>query len=72
MKHKEPFAPFNIVMNDGRIVWVAGPERIALSPTGKSVAVYEGNAASLYAVHRIRELQENAEPPLRSKRKSNE
>ncbi len=69
LKHKKPFEPFNIVMNDGDIIWVASPERIALSPTGKTVAVYEGNACSLFAVHRMRELQPQAAPPLRKKRK---
>lgn len=67
LKHSEPFSPFNIVMKDDRIVWVSGPERIALSPTGKTIAVYEGSTVSFLEVKRITELQPNANPPRRAR-----
>lgn len=63
LKRARPFRPFNIVLNDGRVVWVPGSELIALSPTGKTVAVFEGNAASFLVVERITALQPDAEPP---------
>ena len=72
LKHTEPFRPFNILMTDGRIVWVSGPERIALSPSGRTVAVYEGPAVSFLALQRMRELQANAAPPIRFKHKTGE
>jgi hypothetical protein len=56
-------------MNDGRIVWVGEPQRIALSPTGKTVAVYEGSTVSFLVVQRIAQLQPNARPPAFFKRK---
>ncbi|PYL07562.1 MAG: hypothetical protein DME33_10010 [Verrucomicrobia bacterium] len=65
LKHTEPFSPFNIVMKDGRVVWVAKPRRIALSPTGKTVAVYEGSTVSFFVVQRIAQLEPNAQPPTR-------
>ena len=60
LKYSEPFSPFNIVMSDGRVVWVERPERIALWPTGKPVAVYEGPAVSILEVKRIAGLEPNA------------
>jgi hypothetical protein len=60
LKCSEPFSPFNIVMSDGRVVWVERPERIALWPTGNPVAVYEGPAVSILAVKRITGLELNA------------
>lgn len=68
LKHSQPFNPFNIVMKDDRIVWVSGPERIALSPTGKTVAVYEGSTVSFLEVTRITQLQPNADPPRHPRR----
>lgn len=41
LKHTEPFQPFDIVMKDGRMVRVERPSAVALSTTGKTVAVYE-------------------------------
>jgi hypothetical protein len=69
LKHSEPFSPFNIVMKNGHVVWVGEPERIALSPTGKSIAVAEGSAFSFFVVDRIAELELNARPRIRFKRK---
>lgn len=69
LKHTEPFSPFNIVMEDGRVVWIAEPQRIALSPTGKTVAVYEGSTVSFLVVQRIAQLEPNARPPALFKRK---
>ena len=60
LKHSEPFSPFNIVMSDGRVVRVERPGRIALQPTGKPVAVYEGPAVSILEVKRITGLELNA------------
>jgi hypothetical protein len=72
LKHTDPFRPFSIIMDDGRVVWVAGPERIALSPSGKTVAVYEGDAVSFFALQRMMELQPNAAPPIDFKRTAQE
>ncbi|CAN5735104.1 hypothetical protein BH20VER1_BH20VER1_19580 [soil metagenome] len=72
LKHTAPFRPFNIVMDDGRVVWVSGPERIALSPSGKTVAVYEGSAVSFFALRRMQALQPDAAPPMRFKQKPQE
>jgi hypothetical protein len=60
LKHSEPFSPFNIVMKDGHVVWIGEPERIALSPTGKSIAVAEGGAFSFFVVESIAKLEPNA------------
>jgi len=68
-KHWELFSLFNIVMNDGRVVWAARPERIALSPTGKTVAAYEGSTVSFLVVERITGLEPNARPPTPFRRK---
>jgi hypothetical protein len=60
LKHLEVFSPFNIVMSDGRVVWVERPERIAFSPTGRTVAVYESPAVSFLEARRIIGLEPNA------------
>jgi hypothetical protein len=60
LKHSEPFSSSNIVMSDGRVVWVERPGRIALWPTGKPVAVYEGPAVSILEGKRITGLELNA------------
>ncbi len=69
LKHSAPFSPFNIVMNDGRVLWISRPEKIALSPTGKTIAVAQGSAFSFLAVQRIARLEPNAQPRSRFKRK---
>jgi hypothetical protein len=60
LKHSEPFSSSNIVMSDGRVVWVERPGRIALWPTGKPVAVYKGPAVSILEGKRITGLELNA------------
>ncbi len=72
LKHHAPFQPFSIVMRDGRAVWVAQPERIALSPSGRTVAIYEGNSVAFFALQGMRELRRNAAPPISKKRKAGE
>lgn len=62
LKHTEPFSPFNIVMSDGRTLWIGEAQRIALSPTGKTVAVAQGSAFSFLVVERIARLESNARP----------
>jgi hypothetical protein len=69
LKHSEPFSPFNIVMNDGRIHWISAPERIALSPSGKTVAVAQGSAFLFLVVQAITRLEPKAEPRSPFKRK---
>lgn len=69
LKRSEPFNPFNIVMNDGQTVWIGEAQRIALSPTGKTVAVAEGPAFSFLVVERIARLEPNARPRSPFKRK---
>jgi hypothetical protein len=68
LKHSEPFSPFNIVMKDGRVMWVGRPLAIALSPSGKTVAVAQGSAFSFLVVEQIAKLEPNARPRLRLKR----
>jgi cobyrinic acid a,c-diamide synthase len=68
LKHSEPFSPFTIVMKNGQAVWISGQERIALSPTGKTIAVAEGSAFSFLVVDRIDRIEPNSEPRLPSKR----
>lgn len=40
-KHARPFTPFEMIMQDGRVVRVTKSFAIALSPTGKTVAGYD-------------------------------
>jgi bacteriorhodopsin len=68
LKHAAPFNPFNIVMKDGRVLWVGEPLSIALSPTGKTVAVAHGSTFSFLIVDRIAKIEPNARPRLRFKR----
>ena len=56
-RNATPFEPFDIVMNDGRILHVGLPIRIALSPTGRSVSVYAGPAVDTVPVSGITELK---------------
>jgi hypothetical protein len=69
LKHSEPFSPFNIVMKDGRVVWIGNPLSIALSPTGKTIGVAQGSAFSFLVVERIARVEPNARPRLPFKRK---
>ena len=68
LKHAEPFSPFNIVMKDGRVLWVGNALAIALSPSGKTVAVAQGSVFSFLVVERIAKIEPNARPRLRLKR----
>jgi hypothetical protein len=68
LKHTAPFSPFNIVMKDGRVLWVGNALAIALSPSGKTVAVVQGSAFSFLVVERIAKIEPNARPRLRLKR----
>jgi hypothetical protein len=47
LKHAQPFRPFDIVTKNGRTVHIEEPIRIALSPTGDSVAGF-GRDGSFY------------------------
>jgi hypothetical protein len=69
LKHSEPFNPFTIVMKNGDEVWIGGRERIALSPTGKTIAVAEGPAFSFFVVDRIDRIEPNSRPRSPFKRK---
>jgi hypothetical protein len=40
LKHAKPFRPFELVTKHGERVYIAQPIRIALSPSGRSVAGY--------------------------------
>ena len=43
MLHQHPFRPFTIRMADGRAFEVAHRDFVAMSPTGRTAIVYEGN-----------------------------
>ena len=58
----------NIVMKDGRVLWVGNALAIALSPSGKTVAVAQGSVFSFLVVERIAKIEPNARPRLRLKR----
>jgi len=45
LKHAKPFRPFEIVTKNGRKVRIEQPMRIALSPTGDSVAGFGRNGS---------------------------
>ena len=47
LKHAQPFRPFEIVTKKGQKVCIEEPIRIALSPTGDSVAGF-GRDGSFY------------------------
>ena len=45
--HARPFRPFTLYMADGRTLRVIHPEFVAISPTGRTAAVYpEGDDAA--------------------------
>ena len=69
LRNAEPFSPFNIIMKDGRALWIGRPLSIALSPTGKTVAVALGSAFSFLVVEQIASVEPNARPRLPFKRK---
>jgi hypothetical protein len=62
-RNAKPFEPFDLVMSDGRVVRVEERMRIAFSPSGKSVSVYQGGAAETVAVAGIAELKARPLPP---------
>jgi hypothetical protein len=39
-RNAEPFRPFQLVLSDGRKLLVREPEKIGLSPNGRSLGVY--------------------------------
>ena len=43
MLHQHPFRPFTIRMADGRAFEVVHRDFVAMSPTGRTAIVYEGN-----------------------------
>jgi hypothetical protein len=43
MFHQQPFRPFTIRMADGRAFDVAHRDFVAMSPTGRTVIVYQDN-----------------------------
>ncbi|HEX4131415.1 MAG TPA: hypothetical protein VHZ24_15350 [Pirellulales bacterium] len=56
--HQQPFRAFTIRMADGRAFNVAHRDFVALSPTGRTVIVYEDNANySVLDLLLMRELQ---------------
>jgi hypothetical protein len=41
--HATPFRPFNIHMADGRAFTVPHPDFLSMSPTGRTVIIYQEN-----------------------------
>ena len=56
-RNAQPFHPFTLLLNDGRLLRVELPQRIALAPDGRRIAVYQGSHLSLVAVDDVRLVQ---------------
>ena len=59
-RNAEPFAPFEIVLSDGRVVPVARRERIAIAPWGK-VHVFVQSSPNLFDVDQVSAIRPAAE-----------
>jgi hypothetical protein len=57
LKHAEPFRPFEIVTKNGRKVHIEQPIRIALSPTGDSVAGFGRDGSFFLPLSEIASVQ---------------
>ena len=53
----EPFHPFEVVLDDGRIVRVSRKDAVSFSPSKKLLAVDSGGAFSHYEIAHIAELR---------------
>ena len=53
----QPFTPFELVLESGRVVPVARKEAVSFSPSKKLVAVDVGGAFSHYDVKQVVELR---------------
>ena len=63
MLHKEPFSEFTIRMTDGRAFEVAHPDLVALSPSGRTVIVYQPDESfSVLDLLHMSELQVRNSP----------
>jgi hypothetical protein len=60
-RNANPFRPFDIVMLDGKVIRVELPIRIALSPSGRLVSVFEGSDLSVLNVSRIAALRKRSD-----------
>ena len=56
-RNAKPFTPFDLVMNDGKAVFVAVGERMAISPGGRVVYVYEKDGLKAVDVSQVTELR---------------
>ena len=52
-RNAEPFRPFTLSLNDGRVLHVKLPLRIALAPDGQRVAVFDGPSFDLLKIEQI-------------------
>ena len=68
---ERPFQPFRIHLADGRSVFVAHPEFIAFSPTGRGVIVYEPDGSfHIVDILLVTDLHAKANGHSRKKRNS--
>ncbi|MBA3882883.1 MAG: hypothetical protein H0X73_09250 [Chthoniobacterales bacterium] len=64
-----PFHPFEIGLTNGRAVPVKHPEFMALSPTGRTVTVYESAASEMIDVRLIVSVRQSESGMPQRKRK---
>lgn len=53
-RNAQPFHPFTLLLNDGRLLRVELPQRIALAPDDRRIAVYQGDRLSLIEIEQVR------------------
>ena len=53
-RNAEPFQPFTLLLNSGRVVHVKYPLGIALAPDGRRVAFFDGPRFDILDVGQIR------------------
>jgi hypothetical protein len=66
LKHAKPFRPFELVTKDGQRIYIEQPIRIALSPTGDSVAGYGQDGSFFFMLSDIAAVQ----PRVKRRRKA--
>jgi hypothetical protein len=65
LRNATPFTPFSILMKNGGLIEVELPQRIAISPRGRVVSVFEGNHLRILEVDQVRRVQVEEGPATR-------
>ena len=60
LKHAKPFRPFDILTTDGRVVRIPLAHRIALAPSGNSVAGFAEDGSFFLALSEISDVRVRA------------